>query len=364
MRIVYGVFGYGRGHATRAMGVLPELTKRHQVLLLAGGDALEALAPLHPVIPIPTLRYAYAGSRLSALETLRQNYPVVSDLLSFGEEEQRVTDLLAAFKPHVAICDVDPFTHRAAARLGVPRISFDHFGILAYCRPHVPLRHRPAALRDALVYRLLVGQPERAIVSSFYSAPPARSGVRCVGPLLRDELFAVKAERGDEVLVYLNQGRHQYTPHVEHALRTLDNPVLVYGTGEEGTDGSITYRRTDNRRFIEDMARCRALVCTAGNQIVGEALHLGKPLLVLPEESTEQRVNACAVERLGIGEQVSFGDLKAGVLRRFLSRTERYVERTRWLARDGRRDAVDALERFAAELTAGRGPVERYRRAA
>ncbi len=364
MRIVYGVFGYGRGHATRAMGVLPELTKRHQVLLLAGGDARDALAPIHPVIPIPTLRYAYAGSRLSAPETLRQNLPILSDLLSRGEELQHVTDLLAAFKPHVAICDADPFTHRAAAHLGVPRISFDHFGILAYCRPHVPLRHRPAALRDAFVYRLLVGRPERAIVSSFYSAPPARSGVRCVGPLLRDELFAVKAESGDHLLVYLNQGRHQYTPRMEHALQMLGMPVLVYGTGEEGTDGSIAYRRTDNRRFIEDMAGCRALVSTAGNQIIGEAIHLEKPLLVLPEESAEQRVNACAVERLGIGEQVSFEDLDAGVLRRFLSRTERYVGRARWLARDGRLEAVDALEQFAAELTAGRGSVERCRRAA
>ncbi len=364
MRIVYGVFGYGRGHATRAMSVLPEIAKRHQVLLLAGGDAQEALAPVHPVIPIPTLRYAYAGSKLSAPETLRQNLSVVSDLLSCGEELQRVTDLLAAFKPHVAICDVDPFTHRAAARLGVPRISFDHFGILAYCRPHVPLRHRLAASRDVLAYRLLVGRPERAIVSSFYSAPPVRPGVRCVGPLLRDELFAVKAQRGDELLVYLNQGRHQYTPQMERALRALGIPALIYGTGEEGTDGSIAYRRTDNRRFIEDMARCRALVCTAGNQIVGEALHLGKPLLVLPEESTEQRVNACAVERLGIGEQVSFEQLDAGALRRFLSRTERYVERARWLARDGRREVVDTLERFAAELTAGRGPVHRCRKAA
>ncbi len=150
---------------------------------------------------------------------------------------------------------------------------------------------------------------------------------------------------------------------MERALRALGIPVLVYGTGEEGTDGQISYRPADNRRFIEDMASCRALVCTAGNQIVGEALHLGKPLLVLPEESTEQRVNACAVER-GIGAQARFEDLDAGVLRGFLSRTERHVERARWLTRDGRREAVDALEQFAAELARGRGAVVPHRKAA
>ena len=36
MRIVYGIHGYGRGHATRALGVLPELRQRHEVLGLAG----------------------------------------------------------------------------------------------------------------------------------------------------------------------------------------------------------------------------------------------------------------------------------------------------------------------------------------
>ncbi|HTP24358.1 MAG TPA: glycosyltransferase family protein [Anaeromyxobacteraceae bacterium] len=363
MRIAYGVFGYGRGHATRAMGVLPELTKRHQVLLLAGGDAHETLAPVHPVISIPTLRYAYAGSKMSAPETLRQNYSVVKDLLLRGEDMRHVVDLLAAFKPHVAICDADPFTHRAAACLGVPRISFDHFGILAHCRPYVPMRYRVAALRDVLAYRLLVGWPERAIVSSFYSAPTSRSGAICVGPLLRDDLFAAKPTKGDHLLVYLNQGRYQYTPQMEGALRAHGGPVLVYGTGEEKADGAITYRRAGSSRFIEDMASCRAVICTAGNQIVGEAVYLGKPLLVLPEESTEQRVNACAVERLGIGEQVSFQDLSAGVVRRFLARGERYIERARWITRDGRRESIDALERFAAELTGGR-PVEPFRRAA
>jgi UDP:flavonoid glycosyltransferase YjiC (YdhE family) len=39
MRIAHGVFGYGRGHATRAAAVLPELETRHEVRIFAGGDA-------------------------------------------------------------------------------------------------------------------------------------------------------------------------------------------------------------------------------------------------------------------------------------------------------------------------------------
>jgi hypothetical protein len=61
VRIVYGVFGYGRGHATRALSVLPELLQRHDVVVLAGGDAYDALAPELPVVRVPTLRYSYGG---------------------------------------------------------------------------------------------------------------------------------------------------------------------------------------------------------------------------------------------------------------------------------------------------------------
>ena len=53
LRIAYGVHGYGRGHSSRALAVLPELTKRHDVLVLAGdvpllkGSTLDTLRRRH-----------------------------------------------------------------------------------------------------------------------------------------------------------------------------------------------------------------------------------------------------------------------------------------------------------------------------
>ena len=42
MRIVYGVHGYGRGHATRALAVVQSLAARHDVRLFACGDAYDS----------------------------------------------------------------------------------------------------------------------------------------------------------------------------------------------------------------------------------------------------------------------------------------------------------------------------------
>jgi uncharacterized protein (TIGR00661 family) len=133
LRIAYGVFGYGRGHATRALAVLPDLVARHEVLLLAGGDAYQALSPYYPVTRIPTLHFVYQKSgRRDQLGTIADNLSAVSELLLGGEGFRAVVRALRDFSPDVAVCDADPWTHRACAHLSVPRISFDHFGLRAY----------------------------------------------------------------------------------------------------------------------------------------------------------------------------------------------------------------------------------------
>src|SRR5215472_9225440 len=86
MRILYGVFGYGRGHATRALSVLPELRRRHEVIVLAGGDAYDAIAPEHAVVRIPTLRYEYSpDGRRSLSRTLGENVSHVADVWLGGD---------------------------------------------------------------------------------------------------------------------------------------------------------------------------------------------------------------------------------------------------------------------------------------
>jgi uncharacterized protein (TIGR00661 family) len=349
MRIAYGVFGYGRGHATRALAVLPALERRHEVLVFAGGMAYELLAREREVVRVPSLEYRYQQGSLAVVETLRHNFQTVTELLAGGGAMSAVVDRMRDFEPDVAICDVEPFTHQAAARLGVPRISFDHYGVLVYCRPPVELRDRLRHARDATAYRILTGRPQRIVVSSFYGAPATRPDVRRVSTLLRDAVHKVRPGRGEHLLGYFNQVA-LFTPRVEAALADCGAPVIVYGTGRSGRAGSLEFRAPSERGFLEDLARCRAVVGTAGNQLVGEALHYGKPLLVMPEDSVEQRVNAAAVERLGVGVRADHRRLSVVELRAFLALEQGFRDRTRWHERDGRAEAVAALERFAAEL--------------
>lgn len=354
MRIVYGVFGYGRGHATRALSVLPELSRRHDLLILAGGDAWDAISPHYPAVQIPTLRYVYEPSgKRSVQKTLMANAGPFFDVVAGGESLQEVVGTLRRYQPDVAICDAEPWTHRAASILGIPRISFDHFGILFYCRPELAPGDEWIRARDAWVYRLLTGDPAAVIVSSFYDAPAAHRRVRCVPALLRQKVLRARPTRGEHLLAYFNNGQYQFTPQIEEVLRAEKIPVRIYGTGRDGTDGNLVHCPPGDQ-FVDDLASCRAVLSTAGNQLVGEALHLGKPMLVAPEDSVEQRANALAVERLGIGMQAAGGRIGRAVLRDFLDDEARFAARARSLSRDGRVEALGAIEAFARELVGSR----------
>lgn len=352
MRIAYGVFGYGRGHATRTAAVLPALCAQHEVKLFAGGDAYDSLSPHYEVERIPTLGYAYdERGRPSAFRTLRNNLGLSLDILVRGRVFRRVRDAMSAFGPDVVISDAEPLTHRVAHHLGVPRIGFDHFGVMVYCKPEIPFGDRIRSRRDVLIYRMMMGQPQRVIVSSFYRAAARRAGVRVIGTLLRDEVFEVPPRRGDHLLVYLNQGKHQFTGSIEEALRGTKLPIRIYGTSRDGVDENLRFCRLSNRAFLEDLAGCRALICTAGNQLVGEAMYYEKPMLVMPEKCVEQRLNASNVERLGIGWQAAQEDVRSTTILAMLRHEKSFVSNIRRVARDGRRDALETLESFILELT-------------
>ncbi len=355
MRIVYGVHGYGRGHASRALAVLPELTARHDVLVLAGGDAYKALCELYKVVRIPVLTYVLGrGGRRRPMTTIIRNLSHLVDIFTCGRRTKHVMAEIEKFRPHVVLSDSESLTHKAAKRLGIPRISFDHFGVMVYCRQQVPLRYRLSHRFEAMSYKLLMsGMADRTIIVSFYDAPGKAPGLRIVGPVLREEVQQAAASDGGYLLVYFSNGDHHYTPHIEAALKSLDCEVRVYGPNKGGRDGNIIYKPLGNLPFIDDLAGCHAVFSTAGNQLISEAIHFGKPMLLMPEDSLEQKINTAAVQKMGAGRGVDRNEVTVALLEEFLAMQPQYAAVLKGSHRDGRREAVDAIERFAAELAGG-----------
>jgi uncharacterized protein (TIGR00661 family) len=319
--IVYSLSGEGRGHATRARTVVEALRGRHEVTLFTSGLAYEMLAPRYRgtdvrVLRVPGLRYGYSGpGRIDLVRTLAlagQFRWRLSDYV------QAALPLLEAARPDLVVADFEPVIPRAARAIGVPFVSLDHQHYLVVgdlATLPVPLRYEARTI--APFVRALYDWQELTIVSSFYEMP-VRNRYRdavWAGTLIRPELAGVAPHEGRHLLTYLRRSASEATLS---ALAATGVETRVYGLGAQPARGALTFHAVDEHRFLEDLATCRALVSTAGNQLVGEAMYLGKPCLAQPEERNfEQSVNAHFLEKSGAG-WAHREALTPGLLGRFL----------------------------------------------
>ncbi len=320
--IFYAVSGEGRGHAARARALIEDLATAHNVVLYAPGHAYHFLAPIYrnsavDVRPLPGLRFHYTARR--NLGYLKTGYRSLGYVRALPQLVRRLTRDLEKGGADLVVTDFEPSLPRAAQRCGVPFISLDHqHFLLTYDLSSLPRSLRwYAGLMAQSVKAFYWGQTH-SIVSSFYF-PPLRTGVRDVtqiGVLMRPEIRHARPDYGQHLVVYL---RRFAGPNVRRALTECGYPVRIYGLGARPPEGLLEFHDIDIRRFSEDLATCRGLVTTAGNQLVGEALYLGKPVLAMPEPGNrEQAINAYFLAQTGAGSVTSMDVINHGHLRRLI----------------------------------------------
>jgi uncharacterized protein (TIGR00661 family) len=353
-RIFYSLAGEGRGHAARVRSLVEELRKEHDVVIFAPADAHDFLAPLYAgtnveVERIPGLCFAYRGERLDLLRTARG---AATYLAGLPRLVARLERRIRAERPELVLTDFEPALPRAAKRAGVPFLSVDHQHFLTT----VDLSALPLALRlwaagAGLVVSAYYQGEAASIVSSFYD-PPARPGLsrtHHVGVLLRPELRQVTPDRRGFLLAYL---RRSVPEEVLATLAGSPLPVRLYGLGELPDRGAIRFRPISERGFLEDLASCEAVVSTAGNQLVGEALFLEKPVLAMPEPGNhEQAINGHFLAVSGAGRSVAMDRFDGACLASFLGGLESHRAAARAGQWDGTRRTLALLAPYLRGLS-------------
>jgi uncharacterized protein (TIGR00661 family) len=326
------------------------------VTVLAPGDAWELLTAAFRgsdvrVIKMPGLRFQYdSRHRVNRAATLAHG---LQFLAASPRRVERVVRWLEEEEPDLVVTDFEPLLPRAAAKAKVPLIGVDHQHFLVVNDlSALPGRLRRRAAAMGLIVRMYCPRAAHRVVSSFY-APPVKAGwsdVTQVGVLLRRSILEAVPEAGDYLVAYLRRA----VPHnVLEALRSCGREVRVYGLGERPREGRVLFRPISEAGFVTDLAGCAGLVSTAGNQLLGEAQHLGKPVLAFPEaKNFEQEINALFLERSGAGLWRPVQQLTAADVGELL---ERLPELRAAIDRDGAAGnaAVEgALERFLPAPTA------------
>ncbi len=341
--------GEGRGHATRARTLIDSLRGRHSLTVHTFGAALAFLEPLYRdvadvsvrEIPGVTFRYGRSGK----VDYARTTLGALGSLRDLARARVRLADELRSSGADAIVTDFEPLLPRAARSAGIPVIAIDHQSVLRYG----DFSHLPSDLqRSAVVLGTCVGKwtprPDVQVSSSFYRPGLRRPGapVRFVGVLLRDVVRQAQPSTGQHIVAYLRRGT---TPEAVDVLRRSPHEVRLYGLGSEFGGGSVVPRPISEQGFVDDLASCRALVTTAGNQLIGEAIHLGKPILALPEPGNrEQEINAWFLDACGAGLSLPCPRLTIASLRSFLGSRERYRSAARALDVDGTAAALEIID--------------------
>ncbi len=346
--IHYSLSGEGRGHAARAQVLVDLLKERHRVVVHAYGAALDMLEPLFQgseveVRRIPGMRFAYdsrgtlnrAGSLLSAL-------PFIAQLPSRAHELARQ---LERENVDLVISDFEPLLPRAADLAGIPTMSVDHQQFLtSYDLSGLPSELRSHARFLGPFVRPYYKKLVRAVISAFFFPPLKKKAhpVTQVGVLLRPAILQARPEKGAHLVAYV---RREAPDSVLKALSECGRPVRVYGHSTEGSHKGLSFRPIHPAAFAEDLASSIGLITTAGNQVVGEALSLRKPVLAFPEPGNqEQQINGFFLEESGQGWSRRAGSFDARLVKRFIERAPVLSERIRPERLNGNRLTLAAVE--------------------
>lgn len=321
-RIIYALSGQGRGHSSRVMAVSQELRQRgHEVIFCCGGTAMEVLRSRNEtIIPVPSLRQVVEGNELKMFRTLWRNG---RRIFGMNKIVDNLVEEFRNFGPDLIITDFEAFSPRAAARLDIPVMSFNHQEVVTRTDYQVPAQCKVQALSTSTAINLVApGNAVHTLLTSFYF-PPLKdpSNTTLVGPVIRPEVMQLEPTIGDHFLVYFNQpGALEY---VLDEFEATGERYIVYNFPEDRWSSSfknIEFKQPSIDGFLEDLASCRGIICTAGYTLISEALYVGKPIIVLPNRGIfEQTLNAHFLVESGLGDAVIHEKLNSKHLLDFVS---------------------------------------------
>lgn len=311
MRVLFLVQGEGRGHLTQALALAPMLRRAgHAVVAaLVGADPARRLPPFFadglgaPVERFVEPAFAYGPHGLApvgtGVQTLRR-------LPGLARADRTVREALVRHRPDVVV----NFYTVAGGRLGgagVPVVCIAHqYAFHHPVYPFPPGRRAAAALARWWTDRTVPPGARRLALSFYPAAPISKRNLRVAPPLLRDGVLGRTVTDDGSLLVYLMHPG--MAPAVEAWAATRPGRrVRVFRDGPDvptprADAPGLSLHALDGERFLDSMARCRALVCTAGFESVCEAMAMGKPALMVPVPGhVEQACNARDAVSVGAG---------------------------------------------------------------
>ena len=315
LNCVFIIQGEGRGHLTQALALKSMLDD-------AGHSVSQVLIGLNERRQVPGFFLEKIGAPVSYFESpnfaVDQNvqgikiWPTIVQNLrkrqDFKKSLQVLKDGVESAQADVIINFYEPLTgvFNFFHRLSVPTICIGHQYMFHHPIYPFPPGKWPQKMGAKFFTRLTSNGASQRLALSFYEGED-RSRLAVMPPLLRKELFDLpKDKEEDFFLIYLlNKGYadaviqwHEKHPDVRlHCF--WDNQEV---DSEHHHDETLTFHQLSDVKFLDKMAHCKGLICTAGFESICEAMYLGKSILAVPVKGhVEQYWNALDLMQYGGG---------------------------------------------------------------
>jgi len=356
VKILYGVVGEGMGHATRSRVVLEHLLARaHTVRVVVSGRAhgfLQRAFADRPGITIQEidgLTLAYKGNRLTLRRSVLENLEhAPKSLLDNVEAYRRMAE--DGFRPEVVVSDFESWAYLYGLRHRIPVVSIDNMQVLNRCRHEGLGREALGAFRLArAAVKVKLPFAYHYLVTSFFFPPVVKPRTSLVPPILRPEILAARRVPGSHVLVYQTAAANDALVPL---LESLPHEFRVYGMNRDERRGNVTLKPFSQEGFIDDLRTARGVIAGGGFSLMGEAVHLGVPMLSVPVEGQfEQELNARWLARLGYGQFARA--LDPDVVTAFLARVDEHEQSLATYPRQGNDMLYAAVDEVITRAAAG-----------
>ncbi|BFM16314.1 glycosyltransferase family protein [Maricurvus nonylphenolicus] len=285
MRILYGVQGTGNGHLSRARAIAPHLAAAGaEVTYLFSGrerDQFFDMEPFGDWICLSGMTLLTANGKVRTLATAQRNNP--------WRLWQEIKNLdLSGYD--LVITDFEPVSAWAARRQKVPSIAVGHQYAFHYDIPQTG-----DSIISRNVMRMFAPAKVQLGLHWYHFEQP-------ILPPICDLDEHPSAVIDNKIIVYLG---FESPDVVIPLLKAFPETEFYYYCAEfnQAEDlGHIHKRPICRDGFKKDLADCYGVICNAGFELVSEALHLSKRVLVKPlHGQMEQLSNALALEQLDLG---------------------------------------------------------------
>lgn len=312
MRFLFIIQGEGRGHLTQSIALRQLLTEAgHEVVgVMVGKSPARQLPDFFlrqmklPIYPFesPNFLPTAKNKQVHLMRSLAYNLfrlPKYLRSMHYIQQVIRESEVDVVVNFYELLTGLTYWVYRPSAVL----VCVAHQYLFLHPNFEFPRANRLSLFSLRLFTRLTaIGATKRLALSFRKMREVPRDRIVVVPPLLRRELFDMKASKGNYLHGYLlNSGYSEEIQswHGQHPTVAMhffwdkkDAQV------ETKIDEGLSFHRLDDQLFLRYMAGAKAYATTAGFESVCEAMYLGKPILMVPTH-IEQVCNAFDAQRTG-----------------------------------------------------------------